>query len=331
MRATIFLAVLGFFFATSCSNPAEKSSTNNPDKYLPPSSGTHTEMLIVASDEVWESAVAEALAEVFGQEQYGLPQPEGVFSINRIKTHGFQGMLERAKSIVFVELDDSTMIDSRKNVWARPQVVTTISAPTAKELSALIKANNIELVSLYHKADLGVVRGRMRKNIYKTLPEGLRNMGIKSMFLQEGFENTLNKENLQIFRQETKNTTQFFLVYSRPMRDNILPGTDIISVRDSIGRNYFQGSAENSYFATETLFPPKQSTTQVDGQFAIETRGLWMAVNDFMGGPFLSYSIYNDQANEVLTIEGFIYGPDAKKRDVLLEMEGMMTSVKLEK
>ena len=56
-----------------------------------------------------------------------------------------------------------------------------------------------------------------------------------------------------------------------------------------------------------------------------------MAVNDFMGGPFLSYATYNDDKNEVLTLEGFIYGPDAKKRDVLLEMEGMMTSVKFEK
>ncbi len=240
-------------------------------------------------------------------------------------------MLERAKSIVFVELSDSAVIDSRKDVWARPQVVTTISAPSTKALSGLIRQNKLELVSLYHKADLGVVRGRMRKNIYKTLPKGLREMGIEKMYLQEGFENTLDKENLQIFRQETKNTTQFFLVYSRPMDNDILPGTDIIAARDSIGRNYFQGTAENSYFATETLFPPKQFTTQVDGQFAIETRGLWMAVNDFMGGPFLSYSIYNDKTNEVLTLEGFIYGPDAKKRDVLLEMEGMMTSVKLEK
>ena len=95
-----------------------------------------------------------------------------------------------------------------------------------------------------------------------------------------------------------------------------------------IGKHYFAGTSDNSYFATETLIPPQQTTTEVDGKFAIETRGMWKTVGDFMGGPFISYTIYNDERNEILTIEGFLYGPDARKRNIILEMEGMITSVK---
>ena len=329
MKFFIYAAIATITLLASCSQKEENTSTTTfKKKYLPPSSGTHAEMVIVCADDLWQGKVGEEILNVFGEEQYGLPQAEGIFSLNRVKPEGFQGLLERAKSLVFIEIGDSTFVKSQADVWASPQVVTTLVAPSKNELIHLLKKNHQQLVTIYHKADLGVVRGRMKGNVYKSLPKGLKKMGIKKMSLQEGFVNTLDKDDIQIFRQDTRKTTQFFLVYKRPITEESLAGTDIVAARDTIGKYYFQGQADNSYFATEKLFPPKQFTTQIDGQFAIETRGLWKAENDFMGGPFISYSIYNDDLNEILTFEGIVYGPDAKKRDIILEMEAMMTSVK---
>lgn len=307
----------------ACSEEA-KSPT---EKYLPPSSGTHAEMLIVAHDSLWHTATGEALLNVFAQEQYGLPQPEGIFSVNHVAPSGFQGLLKKAKSIVFVEVGDTTMIQSKIDVWARPQITTTIIAPNRKELLRLIKANQTQLVNTYHQSDLGVVRGRMKSNTYKTLPTSLKELGIARMYLQKGFEQTLDKPELKIFKQSTKKTEQFLIFSTRPINEETLPGQDIIAARDSIGKHYFAGTMDNSYFATETLVPPQQTNTEVDGRFAIETRGLWKTVGDFMGGPFISYTIYNDERHEILTVEGFLYGPDARKRNILLEMEGMITSI----
>jgi len=326
-KYVVFASFLALVSCNEKGNTEGRLSTEKK-KFLPPSSGTHAEMVIVCSDDLWEGTVGEFLLKVFGQEQYGLPQSEGIFSLNRVRPEGFQGLLKRAKSLVFVEIGDSAFIKTQTNVWAQPQVVTTLVAPTKKGLLVLLNKNKDALVSIYHKADLGVVRGRMKGNTYKSLPKGLRKMGIKKMYLQEGFINTLDKDDIQIFRQDTRKTTQFLVFYKRPITEESLAGTDIIAARDTIGKYYFQGQADNSYFATEKLFPPKQFTTQIDDQFAIETRGLWMAENDFMGGPFLSYSIYNDAENEILTVEGIVYGPDAKKRDIILEMEAMMTSIK---
>jgi len=152
-------------------------------------------------------------------------------------------------------------------------------------------------------------------------------MGIKNIRLSRGFEQTLDKPGLKIFRQSTKKTEQFLLFYIRPMREDYLPGQDIVAERDSIGKNYFEGPLSGSYFATELRMPPQQETTEIDDQFAIETRGLWRTVGGFMGGPFLSYTVYNDRTNEVLCVEGLFYGPDAKKRNILLEMEAIMRSI----
>jgi len=324
MKVINFSLLLSVLLLLSCN----EDGSNSSEKYLPPSSGTHAEMLIVAHDSLWHTATGEAILNVFAQEQYGLPQPEGIFSVNHVAPSGFQGLLKKAKSLVFFEIGDTTLIQTQIDVWARPQVVTTIIAPNSKTLMRLLKANEAKLVETYHRADLGVVRGRMKSNIYKTLPDGLSDLNINDMYLQLGFEQTLDKPDLKIFKQSTKKTEQFLIFSTRPIIEENLPGQDIIAARDSIGKYYFAGTSDNSYFATETLIPPQQTTTEVDGKFAIETRGMWKTVGDFMGGPFISYTIYNDERNEILTIEGFLYGPDARKRNIILEMEGMITSVK---
>ncbi len=322
------LFLSAFILATILQSCTEGGLGTSP-KYVPPSSGTHAEMLLVVNDSLWRSKTGEKILETFAREQYGLPQFEGIFSVNRVATPAFKGLLKKAKSIVIVEIGDTTMIDIKRDVWAKPQVVTTIIATNKKQLILLLKRNQEQLVKLYHKADLGVVRKRMANVIYKKLPTGLAEIGIADMYLQKGFEQTLDRPGLKIFRQDTKKTTQFFVFSTRPMAEDVLAGQDIIAARDSIGKHFFEGGAEGSYFATETIIPPLQESTKIDGRFAIETRGLWKTMGDFMGGPFLSYTIYNDERQEILTVEGFLFGPDAKKRNILLEMEAMLTSVKL--
>ena len=324
MKKSILISLCIALVCTRCDDANLSSSEN---KYLPPSSGTHAEMLIVTQDTLWRTYVGEALLATFAREQYGLPQPEGVFSVNRIKPAAFTSIFKKAKSIVFAEIGDTTMMRLQRDVWAKPQMVATLIAPTQKELYRLIKTHEADMVETFHRADIAVVHNRMKGTAYKALPESLGQMGIRKMTFTSGFEQTLDKSDIKIFRQSTKKTQQFMVFSKRPMPENVLPGQDIIAARDSIGKLYFEGSSEGSYFGTEMLIPPQQQNTEINGQFAIETRGLWKTFGDFMGGPFLSYTIYNDKTNEILCVEGFVYGPDAKKRNIMMEMEAMIRSI----
>lgn len=303
-----------------------QQETATTAKYLPPSSGTHNELLIVCHDTLWRSPAGKALVEVFAHEQEGLPQSEGIFMVTRIPSNAFATLFQKAKSILIVEYSDSAFIRVEKDIWARPQVVITVSALNAKQMYKLIKDNASIMVSDFHEADLKVVRSRMKGNTYTKVPANFSDIGIKNMVLNSGFSQTLDKPNLKIFRQQTRKTEQFLLFYKRKVNDDLLPMEDIIATRDSLGRYYFEGSFENSYFATEDLITPSQANRTIGGQFAIETRGLWKTVGDVMGGPFINYAIYIDD-NEMLMVEGFLYGPDAKKRNIILEMEAMLTSI----
>lgn len=329
MKKSILPFAIALLTVWGCNN--SENNDKKSEEFLPPSSGTHAELLLVTPDSVWQGQIGELLLETFGQEQYGLPQPEGIFSLNKIKPLAFSSLFKRSKSVLLVEIGDTTLVEIQRNVWAKPQIVGTIVAPNKKALRKLILSNAKQLIETFHLADLDVVRGRMHGTAYKTLPKSLADFGIKSMVFSSGFEQTLDKADIKIFRQNTLKTDQFMVFYTRPITPNTLPGHDIIAARDSIGKKYFEGPAAGSYFGTEILMPPQQFNTTIDNQFAIETRGLWKTFGDFRGGPFLSYTIYNENKNEILCIEGFIYGPDAKKRNIMLEMEAMMRSITFKK
>jgi hypothetical protein len=177
--------------------------------------------------------------------------------------------------------------------------------------------------------DMELIQTRLSRSAYAYTHENLKDIGIKSMLLHKGFDPTLNKENLKIFATKTVKTIQYIVISSRPMSEGLVSVDEIIAHRDSIGKNYFEGTYEGSYMTTEMLIPPSIANTEISGMYALETRGLWRMEGDFMGGPFLSYSIYDEKNDRILTVEALLYGPQAKKRNIVLEMEAMLKSIKL--
>ena len=64
---------------------------------------------------------------------------------------------------------------------------------------------------------------------------------------------------------------------------------------------------------------------------AIETRGTWELKNDFMAGPFLNYMINDTVNNRFLMLDGFVFSPSSRKREMIFEIEGIYKSSKLYK
>ncbi len=60
--------------------------------------------------------------------------------------------------------------------------------------------------------------------------------------------------------------------------------------------------------------------------YAVEIRGLWDVYNDFMGGPFLSYTFVDEIRNKVITIDSYVYAPKGQKRIFMKEMEAILYS-----
>ena len=81
---------------------------------------------------------------------------------------------------------------------------------------------------------------------------------------------------------------------------------------------------------TETDIVPPVVTTAIDfpAGYAKEMRGMWKVYNNYMGGPFVSYTFADKRTGQLVTVEGFYYEPNQKKRNALLQLESIAYSLK---
>ena len=120
------------------------------------------------------------------------------------------------------------------------------------------------------------------------------------------------------------------IVYELPINSlDDEEGKNIVSVRDTIGKNHIPGSKEGKYLITEQAYSPHTFNVTLDGKKAFETRGKWEMKNDFMAGPFLNYTVVDKLNNRLIVVEGFTYAPTANKRDYMFEIEAVLKTLKI--
>jgi hypothetical protein len=57
--------------------------------------------------------------------------------------------------------------------------------------------------------------------------------------------------------------------------------------------------------------------------------GLWKVENDFMGGSFISFTLVDEDADEFVTVEAFVYDPRGDIRDIIRRLEAVLWTIEL--
>ncbi len=102
------------------------------------------------------------------------------------------------------------------------------------------------------------------------------------------------------------------------------------SLRDTLTKKYFSTWIEGSYMQIDDRYlPVYYQYMQINNLQALQARGIWAMVNDFMGGPFVSYMI-EDKANQrVIFLDGFVHAPGTKKRPKMRKLDAVFSTFKL--
>ena len=99
-------------------------------------------------------------------------------------------------------------------------------------------------------------------------------------------------------------------------------------MRDAIGIKQLPVE-DGDKFITEEAYPPYILETTINNKFAFETKGTWEIKNQWMAGPFVNYAVRDTANKRYLILEGFTYAPSSSKRDLQLELESILKSVKI--
>lgn len=322
---------LGLVLALAACQPEADSAearAQQRSNSLPSSNGTHNELTLFCDRDLWEGGLGLTLIESLAEPMAGLPQAEPHFDLSRIDQKAVTSLTKRSKSILTLAvIPDSSATLVIRDLWASPQLVIAIIAPSADELEQRVRASLPEVIAKFDEHDARVLASRIKSSQSAVVPASLQELGVKSLTLAKGFKTTLNGEGMAVLREDTRKSIQYLLAWEAPWDGEYDPSQALLGDLDSLLNAYFEGLQDGSYLAVEPQIPVIQSYRQQDNRLTYVSRGLFRTQKGFGGGPFLLYSYTDEKNNRVVNLCYLVYGPSMKKRKVMMELETSLQSV----
>ncbi len=293
--------------------------------------GAPYEVLVVCSAPEWEGAAGVELRNLLEQPVEMINQTEPLFSVLRITPNDFKNLLVNHRNILKVVVSpqvSEAAIAVQYDVTAAPQMVLTLQASTAQAMVDYLHANGDKLLYVLEMAERDRSVAYAQKHNVKALGDIIHEKFGVEMKVPAGFELRAQSEDFVWASYEFPTSSEGFFIYSYPAK-----GRNSLSMRELIlNRNRFAkripGPSDGSWMTTVTRIPddsgqdyipftPQYKVISIGGRVWVEMRGLWEVENDFMGGPFVSYSTIDEVTGRVLTFDGYVYSPKLGKRNLL--------------
>jgi hypothetical protein len=331
LKWTGFFVLAGFLaVVVSCDSVNKQGGASG--RIMPAITGGAGEVLVVMDDFNWDNSAGNLLQDVLMEEIPGLPQSEPLFDVIHITAASFDNVYKFHRSIVLTTIEPGLepRVRFRENVWAKPQILVQLEAPSSSALHQLIIDNEQQIQSFLVQYD----RDRLMKNYQDSKdPEIQREIAAHHQIrlaIPRGYNLDFSKEDYTSVSIEAPDLSQVIQIYDYPASGPEDLATDrLIEQRNRITREYVHGPREDSYMTLSALYKPIAFDLQKDGMHVVELRGLWELENGFMGGPFISHSIYDAKRNRIVTVDGYIYYPNQKKRVKLKQLEAIVYSMEL--
>lgn len=317
-----FALMLTGIFAVSCKS-GSKGDFNN-------SGGKPYEVVVSINDDLWKGEVGDTLQAVMLQPVKMLNQIEPMFDVKRVNPGALKDVILRHRNILIVKVDpkaDKASASAQYNVYARPQVIVTLTAPDNNSLVRYMLDNRTELQHIFEISERDrAVEINKKYGEEKISKEVYKMFGVTMQF-PKGFSvrNTIGNDFIWI-GNDVRIATQGIVIYSYPYT-----GKDDFTLQNMLKRrNEFMaripGPSDGSYMITSEYIEPDVIYPVIKGKQWAEMRGFWDVANDFMGGPFVSYSTLDTANNKVITMDCFVYSPKEPKRNFLRQLEHIVYS-----
>ncbi len=322
---------------------------------LPDAVGSPGELVIVCDDAVWLGESGDQIRKTYGAEQPGLPQAEPWFKLIRFNEGKFNSVTRKYRSILLITTLDNDSKTSRyikellgekqfsqqltdttflfvegTNRWAKGQQVMYLIGQDDKALARAVQRKQQELLNYLNARELNrlVATIKLKGRNSKAEKAVADSCGVR-LFLPKSYQVRVAEKDFVWLAREDDEKVLNLVVHRRTYNSTSqFEAARVLAYKDSLTQARIPGPTEGSYYTTEYLFPPDTTVTTFDGQYALKLRGLWRVENDFMGGPFIHTTGVDAQTGKLIMLEGFVYYPKEKKRELLRELEAIIASAR---
>lgn len=323
MNKTHFLFLLLSVLLVSCFQKNENKVQQKPGK-------TST-ISIIIDDQLWYGEVGDSIRNKFASPVLGLTKEEPLFTINQYPAKLLEGFVTDSRSIIVVKKSSADKFEVKTNFKTLPHNTFRIYGKSIQDIICNIEMNSPEIIKTIRETEIKKLQQDNSKSLLN--PAIIKNKFHIKLQIPTGYEYMLHKKNFIWLKKEIISGNTSLLIYQIPLnrltKNSNIVG-NIIRMRDSVG-HYIKGREPNTQMITGEDYAPYFSVTNLNGKKTFETKGTWELKNDFMTGPFINYAIVDEDYNRILVIEGFCYSPSNQERDLMLELEAIIKSVRIDK
>lgn len=323
----VFLSVIAIIIIfSSCKE-------KNPSALLTNVTGKSGEVVLVIEPDQWSSEVGEEFRKKLSQEHPALPQSEPMFDLVHIPYDAFTNIFKTHRNIIVAKVDkqlhEPKMV-VQVDLWAKPQIIINVLAQSDSALASVIREKGDILIDRILKKEIERYAKNYKKYEQIGIAERLtQKFGIR-LTVPKGY--TLDVDTTDFVWIENRgrgDLVQGILVYSYDKPTVDLTSDYLFAKRTQFTKKFVPGPTEGSYMAVETEATTFRREIKVNEIDVIELRNLWKIENDFMGGPFVSFSFVDEKKNKVINIDGFVFAPQFDKRDYLRQVEAILNSIQI--
>lgn len=333
-------------------------NSNNKTTYLPKATGKPGDIILFMDSVQWKGALGDELRKVFEADVPGLPQQEPMFKLICIQPINGKTLLTQIRNLVYVftldqqtigskslrrnfsretlqkiKTDSSFYLSTKIDEFSKGQHVMYLFGDTQQNLINHLKRNKQNIIDYFNVVE----NNRLKSNLLKTSSTN----GVSAFLRAEqqceihvplGFRLADKRDDFAWFREINPNMDKDIFISMKPYTDEKQLSTDsLIAWRDRIAKKYLFEDPSNpiSYLVTEqTNASVLARKMKLNNHYAIELRGLWRTNHHSMGGAFLSYTLIDEPRGLLYYIEGFAYAPGKDKREIMRELETVLSTFK---
>ena len=294
--------------------------------------GRPYELIIVSGHDTWNSPLGDSLQAVFSAPvPYLAADTEPLFDVLRINEQGYTGTVARHRNIVEVVVKPSIEqagAGVRYDVTAEPQVIVTLQGPDEASVTAYVSEHRDELVQLFEQAERDRAIRYAEQYFSQEVMRVIKERFCVDMKVPRGYIVAKSESDFVWARYEYPQASQGFFVYSYPYEGpQSLTHEALLAARNRFAAR-IPGPSDGSYMTTSPVIETDFRMFRLEGRLWCELRGFWDVENDYMGGPFVSFTTVDQATNRVFTLDGYIYSPKLNKRNFLRGIEHLLYQVK---
>ena len=303
---------------------------------LPNISGKPGEIIVVINKTDWEGAMGNVLRDSLACDFPFLPQREPMYDLVNVAPSGFATMFQLHRNILVANISPDVTepgVIYRNDVWAAPQCVIRLNAPTEEIAVEVFKENCQKIKAVIEQAERSRIIANTKKYEERGLAPVVTEMAGGSPHFPSGYKLKKRTDDFIWITYSTQFTEQSILIYKYSVEKgkDMMSPANLIEAQSLMMMDNVPGMFENTYMIISPIISPAVGYKKYGPHEFAEIRGLWEVHNDYMGGPFVTHVFYAPDGENMIMMQAFVYAPKYDKKNYLKQIESVLYSFEWKK